>query len=153
MKKILIVLATTFISFSVFADHPNSSAVTEVTNAVKAFNKAYETNDVEGYFNHYANDAMLYFYGDRWEVSTYHEYWKTAVVGAGGGVEKNMQSDLQVKVTSGGDTAVTAYFVENRSRSPEGDINEEKAYESDVWQKIDGVWKIISLHYSVIPPE
>jgi len=153
MKKILIVLATTFISFSVFADHPNSSAVTEVTNAVKAFNKAYETNDVEGYFNHYANDAMLYFYGDRWEVSTYHEYWKTAVVGAGGGVEKNMQSDLQVKVTSGGDTAVTAYFVENRSRSPEGEINEEKAYESDVWQKIDGVWKIISLHYSVIPPE
>ena len=153
MKKILIVLATTFISFSVFADHPNSSAVTEVTNAVKAFNKAYETNDVEGYFNHYANDAMLYFYGDRWEVSTYHEYWKTAVVGAGGGVEKNMQSDLQVKVTSGGDTAITAYFVENRSRSPEGEINEEKAYESDVWQKIDGVWKIISLHYSVIPPE
>ena len=153
MKKILIVLTTTFISFSVFADHPNSSAVTEVTNAVKAFNKAYETNDVEGYFNHYANDAMLYFYGDRWEVSTYHEYWKTAVVEAGGGVEKNMQSDLQVKVTSGGDTAIAAYFVENRSRSPEGDINEEKAYESDVWQKIDGVWKIISLHYSVIPPE
>ena len=153
MKKVLIVLAATFISFSVLADNPNSSAVTEVTNAVKAFNKAYETNDVEGYFNHYANDAMLYFYGDRWEVATYHEYWKTAVVEAGGGVEKNMQSDLQVKVTSGGDTAIAAYFVENRSRSPEGDINEEKGYESDVWQKIDGVWEIISLHYSVIPSE
>ena len=153
MKKIMIVLATIFISFSVFADNHNSSAATEVKNATIAFNKAYETNDVEGYFNHYANDAMLYFYGDRWEVSTYHEYWKTAVVGAGGGVEKNMQSDLQVKVTSGGDTAIAAYFVENRSRSPEGEINEEKAYESDVWQKIDGVWKIISLHYSVIPPE
>ena len=153
MKKVLIVLAATCISFSVLADQTNSSAATEVTNAVKAFNKAYETNDVEGYFNHYANDAMLYFYGDRWEVSTYHEYWKTAVVGAGGGVEKNMQSDLQVKVTSGGDTAIAAYFVENRSRSPEGEINEEKAYESDVWQKIDGVWKIISMHYSVIPPE
>ena len=149
----MIVLATIFISFSVFADNHNSSAATEVKNATIAFNKAYETNDVEGYFNMYADDAMLYFYGNRSEVSTYHEYWKTTVVEAGGGVEKNMQSDLQVKVTSGGDTAVTAYFVENRSRSPEGEINEEKAYESDVWQKIDGVWKIISLHYSVIPPE
>ena len=149
----MIVLATIFISFSVFADNHNSSAATEVKNATIAFNKAYETNDVEGYFNMYADDAMLYFYGNRWEVSTYHEYWKTAVVGAGGGVEKNMQSDLQVKVTSGGDTAIAAYFVENRSRSPEGDINEEKGYESGVWQKIDGVWKIISLHYSVIPPE
>ena len=98
MKKVLIVLAATCISFSVLADNPNSSAVTEVTNAVKAFNKAYETNDVEGYFNHYANDAMLYFYGNRSEVSTYHEYWKTAVVEAGGGVEKNMPSDIQVRM-------------------------------------------------------
>ena len=61
MKKILIVSATMFMSFSVFADNHNSSAASEVKNATTAFNKAYETNDVEGYFNMYADDAMLYF--------------------------------------------------------------------------------------------
>ena len=52
-----------------------------------------------------------------------------------------------------GNTAIVSSFIENRSRSPKGDINEEKGFESEVWQKIDGVWKVISLHYSVIPPE
>ena len=56
-------------------------------------------------------------------------------------------------VAPGGNTAVVGSFIENRSRSPEGNINEEKAYETEVWQKIDGAWKIISLHYSVIAPE
>ena len=75
------------------------------------------------------------------------------MVGAGGGVEKNSVSDMQVKVMPGGDTAIVAVFVDNRSRSPEGEINEEKGYETEIWQKIDGTWKIVSLHYSVILPE
>ena len=66
---------------------------------------------------------------------------------------KNKASDIQIKVAPGGNTAVVGSFIENRSRSPEGDINEEKGYETEVWQKIDGEWKIISLHYSVIADE
>jgi len=152
MKKILITLITLFISFSVHADHHHSTAATEVRNATDAFNLAYEVNDVDGYFDMYAEGAMLYFYGNRWEVSTYYDYWKE-MIGAGGGVEKNTATDVQVKVAPGGNTAVVGAFIENRSRSPEGDINEEKGYETEVWQKIDGAWKIISLHYSVIAPE
>ena len=153
MRKLLIVLIPMFISFSVLADHHNLSAATEVKNATIAFNKAYESNDVEGYFNMYADDAMLYFYGNRWKVSTYYDYWKNSMVGAGGGVEKSTALDIQVMVAPGGNTAVVGSFIENRSRSPEGNINEEKGYETEVWQKIDGAWKIISLHYSVIAPE
>jgi len=153
MRKLLIVLIPMFISFSVLADHHNLSTATEVKNATIAFNKAYESNDVEGYFNMYADDAMLYFYGNRWEVSTYYDYWKNSMVGAGGGVEKSTALDIQVMVAPGGNTAVVGSFIENRSRSPEGNINEEKGYETEVWQKIDGAWKIISLHYSVIAPE
>ena len=152
MKKLLITLITLFISFSVHADHHHSTAATEVRNATDAFNLAYEVNDVDGYFDMYAEGAMLYFYGNRWEVSNYYDYWKK-MIGAGGGVEKNTATDVQVKVAPGGNTAVVGAFIENRSRSPEGDINEEKGYETEVWQKIDGAWKIISLHYSVIAPE
>ena len=152
MKKLLITLITLFISFSVHADHHHSTAATEVRNATDAFNLAYEVNDVDGYFDMYAEGAMLYFYGDRWEVSNYYDYWKK-MIGAGGGVEKNTATDVQVKVAPGGNTAVVGAFIENRSRSPEGDINEEKGYETEVWQKIGGAWKIISLHYSVIAPE
>ena len=153
MKNFLIILTTMFIFTSASADHHHLKAAAEVRNATIAFNLAYETNDVDGYFDMYAEGAMLYFYGDRWEVSTYYDYWKDSMVGAGEKKKKNTATDIQVKVTPDGNTAVVGAFIENRSRSPEGDINEEKGYETEVWSKIDGVWKIISLHYSVIAPE
>ena len=73
------------------------------------------------------------------------------MIAAGGGVEKNKISDIQIQIIPGGNAAITGAFIENRSRSPEGIINEEKGYETELWQKINGKWKIISLHYSVIP--
>ena len=153
MKKLYILVTTILFWSSVCNAQDNSIAAEEVRKATLAFNVAYETNDVDGYFDMYTDDAMLYFYGERWEVSTYYDYWKNAMVGAGGGVEKNTTSVIQVKVAPGGNTAVVGSFIENRSRSPEGNINEEKGYETEVWQKIEGEWKIISLHYSVIPDE
>ena len=75
------------------------------------------------------------------------------MVGAGGAVEKNELSDIQVKVMPGGDVATASYFIEYRLRSPDREVSETKAFESDVWQKIDGAWKVVSLHYTAIPPE
>ena len=153
MKKLYVLLTTILFWSSACNAQDNIIATEEVRKAALAFNVAYETNDVDGYFDMYTDDAMLYFYGERWEVSTYYDYWKNAMVGAGGGVEKNTTSDTQIKVAPDGNTAVVGSFIENRSRSPEGNINEEKGYETEVWQKIEGEWKIISLHYSVIPDE
>ena len=72
---------------------------------------------------------------------------------AGGGVEINTMSDLQVQIMPGGDTAVATSVVKNRTRSPDGSKSSSKAFETDVWQKIDSQWKIISLDYSAIAAE
>jgi ketosteroid isomerase-like protein len=151
MKKLLTCLAAVLITIPALAEHHNSTEA-EMYAAVKAFNTAYATNDVEGYFNHYADDAMLYFYGARQDVAAYHEEW-SAMVKAGGGVEKNEISDVNVQMLQGDTVAVASYFVDNRSRSAEGETSSEKAFEMDVWQKIDGEWKIVSLHYSAIVAE
>ncbi len=50
------------------------------------------------------------------------------------------------------DVAIATSFIDNRTRSPDGSKDTSRAFETDVWQKIDGNWQIISLHYSVIPP-
>ena len=151
MKKLLISLAAVLITIPALAEHHNSTEA-EVLAAVEAFNTAYATNDVEGYFNSYADDAMLYFYGARQDIKAYHEEW-SAMVEAGGGVEKNEISDVKVQVLQSDKVAVASYFVDNKSRSAEGETSSEKAFESDVWQKIDGEWKIVSLHYSAIEAE
>ena len=53
----------------------------------------------------------------------------------------------------GGDVAVASYFIDYRLRTPDGEVTELKAFESDVWQKIDGAWKVVSLHYTEILPD
>ena len=75
------------------------------------------------------------------------------MVDAGGAVEKNELSDRRVQVLPSGDVAISSYFIDYQMRSPDGEITTAKAYETEVWQKIDGQWKIISLHYTEIPDE
>jgi ketosteroid isomerase-like protein len=121
--------------------------------AIKAFDHAYATNDVEGYFSFYADDATVYFGDDaRVDLAGYHEMW-TGLMAAGGGVELNTMSDLRVQILPGGAAAISTSFIDNRTRWPDGTTSTSKAFETDVWQKIDSKWKIISLHYTVIPAD
>ncbi len=151
MKKLLACLVTVLISISTMAAH-HSSAEAEVNAAVKAFNGAYASNDIEAYFGHYAEDATLYFYGARQQLAAYHEEW-SAMVDAGGSVEKNDLSDVKVQVMPGDEVAVATYFIDYAIRSPDGETAVAKAFETEVWRKIEGEWKIVSLHYTEITPE
>lgn len=151
MKNVLGALAIALISLSVMADH-HAADNDDLHAAIKAFDHAYATNDVEAYFSFFAEGATVYFSGARQDVNAYHEEW-TELVEAGGGVEKNEMSDLQVQITPSGDVAIATSFIDNRTRYPEGTTVSVKAFETDVWQKIDGEWRIISLHYSEIEPQ
>jgi ketosteroid isomerase-like protein len=151
MRKILSCLVIVMMSFSAMAEHHGAKNA-DLNAAIKAFDHAYANNNVEKYFNFYANEATVYFGGARVDIAAYHEMW-TALMAAGGGVELNEMSDLQVQVLPGGDVAIATSFIDNRTRSADGTKATARAFETDVWQKIDGKWKIISLHYSEIPAE
>jgi len=151
MSKILSCLVIALFSFSAMAaDH--SSVKAEVMEAAAAFDAAYASNDVETYFGFYTDDAVVYFYGARQKVSDYKEEW-TALIKAGGGVEKNEMSDLHVQVMPSGDVAIMTSFIDNRTRAEDGTMTTVRGFETDIWQKIDGAWKVVGLHYSEIPPE
>ena len=152
MKRILSCFAIVLMSFTAMAQEETADNA-DLHAAIKAFDHAYATNDVEGYFSFYADDATVYFGDDaRVDVAEYHEMW-TGLMAAGGGVELNTMSDLRVQILPGGAAAISTSFIDNRTRSPDGTTSTSKAFETDVWQKIDGKWKIISLHYTVIPAD
>ena len=151
MRKILSCLVSLFMSFSAMADHHDADNP-ELHAAIKAIDQAYANNDVETYFSYYADDATVYFGNARVDVAAYHKMW-IELMAAGGGVELNEMSDLQVQVMPSGDVAIATSFIDNRTRSPDGTTSTSKAFETDVWQKVDGKWKIISLHYSDISGE
>jgi len=145
MKKLALVVCL-FLAAPVFADH-HGGVADEVKGAVVAFNGAYESNDYETYFGFYTEDATLFFFGERQKVSDYYESW-SASIKAGAGVDKYELSDVQIQVLPGGEAAVSSYFVVGTSHTADGVSSTVNAFESEVWQKIDGEWKIISLHYT-----
>ena len=151
MPRILSCFVVVFMSFSAMAQQHGAENA-DLHAAIKAFDRAYATNDVEGYFGFYADDATVYFGGARQDIAAYHEMW-TALMEAGGGVELNEMSDLQVQVMPSGDVAISTSFIDNRTRSADGATGTSRAFETDVWQKIDGKWQIISLHHSGISAE
>jgi ketosteroid isomerase-like protein len=152
MRKILSCFVIVLMSFSAMAEHHGAENA-DLHAAIKAFDHAYANNDVEKYFSLYADDATVYFGGGaRVDMAAYHEMW-IGLMAAGGGVELNEASDIQVQVMPSGDVAIATSFIDNRTRSPDGTTSTSRAFETDVWQKIDGKWQIISLHYTGITPD
>ena len=149
MRKILSCIFILFISLSAVADD-HSAKYADIQAAKLAFENAYTTNDVDKYFSFYAQDAKVYFGGSaRGEIAPYYKMW-TALMAGGGGVELNKLTDLQIDLAPSGDIAVATSFIDNRRREPDGTRVTAKAFQTDVWRKIDGEWKITSLHYSEI---
>jgi ketosteroid isomerase-like protein len=151
MKSLM--LSIVLSAIPLFASAGDYKAVeTEVLGLGKAFNDAYANNEVDTYFSFYAKDVTLYYFGERQSLGEYNKEWHE-MVAAGGGVVRNDISDVQVQVLPGGDAAVATYFVDNQTRSADGEVTAAKAFETDVWQKAHGEWKIISLHYCEITAE
>ena len=105
MRKILSLLAIVLMSFSAIAEHHGDENA-DLHAAIKAFDHAYANNDVEKYFSFYADDATAYFGDARVDIAAYHEMW-IGLMAAGGGVELNEMSDLQVQVLPSGDVAIS----------------------------------------------
>jgi len=123
-----------------------ASAEQEVRESVIAFNRAYELNDLNAYFLFYQDDATLWFNQDFVSLESYKKDWHQLVEN-GGAVEKNIVSDLEIKVSPNADAAVAAYRLEVQTRMPDGQVTRDLSQESDTWFKADGEWRIAHIHY------
>lgn len=119
----------------------------EIEDKVIVFNRAYERNELEEYFSHYADDLTLWFESGRVSLPEYKKSWYQLIEN-GGGVEKNQVSDLRVQVGPSQDTAIATYVVDVVTRGADGTRTSERAWETDIWFKREGQWKIVHLHYN-----
>ena len=149
MKRILSYIVISLLSFSAMAEH-HSEEHADLYAAIHAFDYAYASNDTDTYFDYYAEGATLFYSGERQDLAAYEASWPEFMA-AGGGVEKNEMSDLKVQVLPCGEVAISTSFIDNTTRSPDGTKESIRAFETDVWQKVDGKWKVISLHYTELP--
>lgn len=116
-------------------------------------NAAYAANDLDKYFSCYAEDMNAIFYNARTTLPEYRKFW-TESVHAGNPVVSVKISDLIVRVSPAGDTAVASYQLDVRYGHPQGKTSDEHAFETDVWVRRGEAWKMIHAHYAlaVAPP-
>jgi ketosteroid isomerase-like protein len=123
------------------------ATASEIEKLEAAFNGAYERNQLDEYFGYYAEDATMWFESGRVSLADYKKDWY-ALIKEGGGVEKNTLSDMRVQLSPGGDSAIATYAVDVLTRQADGKKTKEKAWETDVWFKRDGKWKLVHVHYN-----
>jgi uncharacterized protein (TIGR02246 family) len=147
MKKAWILTLALLLPLTAAAE---ATVEAQVRQAVADFNTSYAANDLDRYFAFYDDTATLIFGQQRSTVADYRASWHELIAG-GGGVEKNVVSDVQVRLLSGGEAAAATYRIEVHTRSASGEVTPEQAVETDVWVRQDGAWRILSLHYSPVP--
>ena len=125
-------------------------AVAEIKDFEERFNKAYEANDLRGYFDFYTSDMTQFYQQGRLDLPDYRKLWEKEVAD-GGGMEQVKIADMSIQVGPSLDAAVAAYRIFTRQRHPGGAPTETWNQETDVLFKHDGRWKVAHVHYSDAP--
>jgi ketosteroid isomerase-like protein len=127
-----------------------SAAEREILALEQSFNDAYGANDLPKYFGYYADDLVAIFPAGRTDLATYRREW-TAAVAAGDRLVWSRPSDMHVRMSPAGDTAIASYLLDVRTRLHDGNFTEEHFQETDVWLRRNGYWQVAHIHYSVAP--
>jgi ketosteroid isomerase-like protein len=125
----------------------------EIEHLEHAVNDAYAANKLDKYFSYYADDLVAIFYNERTTLPAYRKFW-SEYIGAGNAVTSVKLADMMIRVSPGGDVAVASYQIDVGNRHADGKVTDEHAFETDVWLKRRGTWKIAHAHYAlaIAPP-
>ena len=138
------------IAFLALSPLANAGPDADIRTLERDFNAAYAVNDLDKYFAFYSDDATLWFPEGRTNIPSYKKMW-TEYVGSGGGIRAAKLSDLHIRFSPLGDTAIASYELHLKTQDPGKPIVNEDYQETDVWFKLNGAWKITHVHYSPAP--
>jgi ketosteroid isomerase-like protein len=136
------------VAVPVFAQSP-AAVEQQIRDLEQKYNAAYAANDLPTYFSYLAADFGQWLPSGRTDKASYQTSW-TRFITNGGKVLSAELSDVQVKVSPAGDSAVVSYLLHVKTQSSRG-TSDETYQETDVWFKRGNDWKIVYLHYSAAP--
>lgn len=124
------------------------SVAAEIGRLEAEANAAYAANDLPKYFSYYADDLRALLPEGATTLPEYKKSW-TDFIRSGGAILSFTYSDLQIQVSPGADAAVATYIARVRTKNPGKDPTDERYFETDVFFKRGGHWKIVEVHYSL----
>jgi ketosteroid isomerase-like protein len=120
--------------------------------------EAWVRNEVETYLSFYWEDAVLFTVDERISWPQLQERLHSLLKGGGGALMIDLPPADDIVISSQCDAATTIFAWRARSRSIDGAVSERSYFETDVWYRRNGMWKIIRMHLTrlsltpVLPP-
>jgi len=119
----------------------------EIRQIETKINEAYAKNDLPTYFSYYADDFRGIFPDGFTTLDAYRKEWTNSVK-AGNIVLKFTYTDMQIQVSPANDAAVATYKATANMRYAGKEPVDEHYFETDVFFRRAGVWKLVEVHYS-----
>jgi uncharacterized protein (TIGR02246 family) len=143
---VIAVLALSPVMASVASAVSPAAIEKEIVALEDAMNNAYAANDLPKYFGFYAEDVSAIFYNERTTLPAYRTMWTAAV--RTDPIEAVSTHDMQVRVSAAADVAIASYRIDVRTAHAKGPATDEHAFETDIWERRDGAWKVVHVQYS-----
>jgi ketosteroid isomerase-like protein len=125
----------------------NAGPKADISELETEFYAAYTDNDLDKYFSYFSDDAILWFPEGRTDIPNYKKEW-TEFIKSGGRILAGTVSDLHVRFSPQGDTAVASYLLHLKTKEADTKVTDEVFQETDIWFKAAEGWKIAHVHYS-----
>jgi ketosteroid isomerase-like protein len=109
----------------------------------------YRAGDVQGYLAHYADDLSANYSGVVANSDEARKFIISLFEGDGKTLKFEM-GDPKIQFGESTDAAVVSYPWREHFQHPDGHQTDTEYYETDVWLRRNGEWKIANVHQSTV---
>ena len=119
----------------------------ELRGILRRLPEIYRAGDIPGYLAHYAPDISAYYSGTLMNSDEARKFIKSLFEGDGKTLDFQMGGP-QIQFSESEDAAIVRYPWRERFLYGDGRVTDTEYYETDVWYRRDGAWKIAHVHQS-----
>jgi hypothetical protein len=132
--------------------HNNDSSISAVRGLHRQRGEALLHRQAELYSTFHWDDAILFIFDHRMTVSQMRRQLPLLAAGSEA-ITLEFPSADDLIISESGDAGTTAFQWKTRIRNSQGVVFDRVNYETDVWYKRNGVWKVICMHLTNLVAE
>src|SRR5262245_20359101 len=108
--------------------------------------KVWLERRADDYLRFYWDDAALFIFDHSLTLEDMRNWLVPFFANGGGPIAVEIPPVRDILLSESGDAATTSYQWKTRSRNAEGVVFDRVNFETDVWYRRNGIWRVIYAH-------
>ena len=121
----------------------------ELRSIIRRLPDINNSGDIAAYLAHYAPDVTAYCVGSVMNTDEVRKFSTSLFEGGGKTLDFQIGNRDHLQFSESGDAAIVSYPWRERFHYTDGHQIDTEYYETDVWYRRSGEWKIAHVHLSI----